>query len=58
MSDEMEKTRAQYFTPAEQSLLMQCYEEVKHVLTKKGNTAAVKKQREMAWDSIAQRLNA
>ena len=54
----MEKTRAAYFSPAEQQLLMTIYEEVKHIIYKKGNTAAVIKQREQAWQTIADRLNA
>ncbi|KAM8829050.1 uncharacterized protein AB9W97_004681 isoform 2-T2 [Spinachia spinachia] len=55
---EMEKTRAAYFSPAEQQLIMETYEEVKHLICKKGNTAAVIKQREKAWQTIADRLNA
>ena len=47
----MDKTRAAYFS------LMETYEEVKHIC-KKGNTAAVIKQRENAWQIIADRLNA
>ncbi|XP_046881830.1 uncharacterized protein LOC124471381 isoform X2 [Hypomesus transpacificus] len=54
----MEKTRVAYFSPAEQQLLMTIYEEVKHIICKKGNTAAVIKQREQAWQTIADRLNA
>ncbi|KAM9500933.1 uncharacterized protein Hap1MRO34_006915 isoform 1-T1 [Clarias gariepinus] len=54
----MDKTRAAYFSPNEQQLLMETYEEVKHIICKKGNTAAVIKQRENAWQTIADRLNA
>ncbi len=51
----MDKTRAAYFSPNEQQLLMETYEEVKHIICKKGNTAAVI---ENAWQTIADRLNA
>ena len=54
----MEKMRAAYFSPAEQQLIMEIYEEVKDVIGKKGNTAAVNKQRVQAWQTIADRLNA
>ncbi|KTG46907.1 hypothetical protein cypCar_00032881 [Cyprinus carpio] len=37
---------------------MEAYEEVKDIIKKKGNTATVIKQREKAWQSIADRLNA
>ena len=54
----MEKTRAAYFSPSEQQLIMEIYEEVKHIRSKKGNTAAVIKQRDKAWQTIADQLNA
>ncbi len=53
----MDKTHAAHFSPNEQQLLMETYEEVKHIICKKGNTAAVIKQRENAWQTIADRLN-
>ena len=34
-------TRATYFSPAEQGVLMEAYEEVKHIIKKKGNTATI-----------------
>ena len=40
----MDKTRAAYFSPTEQQLLMETYEEVKHKICKKGNTASLIKQ--------------
>ena len=49
--------RAAYFSPSEAEILMEAYEEVKDVIKKKGNTATVIKQREKAWQSIADRLN-
>jgi len=46
----MDKTRAACFSPNEQQLLMETYEEVKHIMKhiicKKANTDAVIKQRE------------
>lgn len=51
-------TRAAYFSPSEAQILMEAYEEVKDIIKKKGNTATVIKQREKAWQSIADRLNA
>ncbi|KAM9459067.1 uncharacterized protein ACWYII_010829 isoform 4-T8 [Salvelinus alpinus] len=51
-------TRAAYFSPSEAQILMEAYEEVKYIIKKKGNTATVIKQREKAWQSIADRLNA
>jgi len=37
---------------------METYEEVKHIICKKANTDAVIKQRENAWQTIADQLNA
>nr|XP_046174836.1 uncharacterized protein LOC124007975 isoform X2 [Oncorhynchus gorbuscha] len=51
-------TRAAYFSRSEAQILMEAYEEVKDIIKKKGNTATVIKQREKAWQSIADRLNA
>ncbi|KAI7796082.1 hypothetical protein IRJ41_013654 [Triplophysa rosa] len=50
--------RASYFTAAEQQLLMEFYEEVKDTIRKKVNTNAIIKEREKAWQTIADRLNA
>ena len=52
------KTRAVFTSAAEQTLLMKVYEEYKGVITKKGNTAAINKVREMALHKISDRLNA
>ena len=46
------------FTATEQQLLLESYEEFKHMITKKGNTAAINKTREKGWQEIADRLNA
>ncbi|CAJ1081765.1 uncharacterized protein LOC128515993 isoform X3 [Xyrichtys novacula] len=54
----MPNSRATYFTPAEQQLLMELYEEVKPLICKKGNTSTIIKEREKAWQTIADRLNA
>ena len=54
----MENSRASYFTATEQQLLMEFYEEVKHIIRKKGNTSTIVKEREKAWQTIADRLNA
>ncbi|XP_076602125.1 uncharacterized protein LOC143329876 isoform X2 [Chaetodon auriga] len=51
-------TRAAYFSPSEAKILMEAYEEMKEQIKKKGNTATVIKQRQKAWQSIADRLNA
>ena len=51
-------SRAAYFSPPELEILMEAYEGVKDTIKKKGNTATVIKQREKAWQSIADRLNA
>ncbi|XP_075890913.1 uncharacterized protein LOC142893852 isoform X3 [Nelusetta ayraudi] len=51
-------TRAAYFSPSEAEILMEAYEEVKEEIKTKGNTATAIKQREKAWQSIADRLNA
>ncbi|XP_074538431.1 uncharacterized protein LOC141799884 [Halichoeres trimaculatus] len=54
----MEQGRASFFTRDEQAMLLQLYEEVKHIIHKKGNTSVIKKEREKAWQLITDRLNA
>ncbi|MED6254420.1 hypothetical protein ATANTOWER_025908 [Ataeniobius toweri] len=51
----MDKARALYFTPSEQHILMEDYEESK---IKSMNTAAPIKVRERAWQTVADRLYA
>ena len=51
-------SRAAYFSLPEAEILMETYNKVKYLIKKKGNTATVVKQREKAWQSIADRLNA
>ncbi len=58
MSQKEEKVRALFFSAAKQTLLLELHEEYKEVITKKGNTAAINKSRDMAWRNITDRLNA
>jgi len=46
-----------FFSSAEQSLLMELYDDYRDIITEKGNTTAINKAREMAWQKIADRLN-
>ena len=41
----MEKMCAAYHSPAQQQLLMESYEELKHIICKKGNTAVIKREK-------------
>uniref|UniRef100_A0A1A8QLL0 Myb-like domain-containing protein n=1 Tax=Nothobranchius pienaari TaxID=704102 RepID=A0A1A8QLL0_9TELE len=52
------RKRSSYFTPLEQEVLLQTYEEYGHVFSKKSNTAAASKERKAAWEKIAARVNA
>ena len=58
MSKKDKKTRADFFNSAEQKLLVELYEEYRNAITRKGNTVAIVKARDMAWQKIADRLNA
>ena len=49
---------ASFFSRDEQAMLLELYEQVKHIIHKKGNTSAAKKEREKAWQLIMDRLNA
>ncbi len=42
---------------AEQTLLMEIYEDYRETITRKGNNAAINKVREVAWQNITDRLN-
>lgn len=53
----MAKARAQFFTPAEQQLLLEGYEEFKGIIPTKGNTAEAAKTREQGWQKVADKLN-
>ena len=58
MSKKDKKTRADFFNSAEQKLLVELYEEYRNAITRKRNTVAIVKARDMAWQKIADRLNA
>jgi len=53
-----DKSHASYFTATEQQLLMEFYEEVNDTIRIKSNTNAIIKEREKAWQTIADRFNA
>ena len=46
------------FSSGEQKLLVEVYEEYKHIATQKGNTVTINKYREAIWQKIANLLNA
>ncbi|KAM4735091.1 uncharacterized protein FYW61_005660 isoform 1-T1 [Anableps anableps] len=52
------KKRSSYFTPLEQRVLLQAYEDHAHIFSKKSNKAAAAKARQAAWKNIAARVNA
>ncbi|XP_052009336.1 GT1 domain-containing protein isoform X1 [Xyrauchen texanus] len=54
----MAKQRAAYFSTAELQLIMEGYDEVRHLIKTKGNTVAAAKVRQDAWRKIAAKLNA
>ena len=54
----MGERRATFFTNLELEILMRSYDEFQHVFRKKCNTAAAAKEKEMAWENIAARVNA
>ncbi|XP_067299043.1 GT1 domain-containing protein isoform X1 [Pseudorasbora parva] len=54
----MSKQRAAYFSPTELQLLIEGYNEVKHLIKTKGNTIAAAKVRQDAWRKISIKLNA
>ncbi|KAM4524492.1 uncharacterized protein PAE49_000786 isoform 3-T3 [Odontesthes bonariensis] len=58
MAEKETKVRAVIFSSAEQKLLMELYEDYKGVITRNGNTVAINRARETAWQTIADRLNA
>ena len=41
-----------------QKLIVEVYEEYNHIITQKGNTVTINKNRDAAWQIIANRLNA
>ncbi|XP_076744846.1 uncharacterized protein LOC143420543 [Maylandia zebra] len=58
METEGKKARATYFTALEAEILMAAYADSMHIMQKKSNTAAAAKEREHAWQNIADRVNA
>ncbi|XP_060729681.1 GT1 domain-containing protein isoform X3 [Tachysurus vachellii] len=53
----MARERAAFFSPFEQEIIMKTFEEYKHIIRAKCNTAAAAKSRVEAWQNIADRLN-
>ncbi|XP_034047410.1 uncharacterized protein LOC117528897 [Thalassophryne amazonica] len=53
----MAKERAQVFTPVEQELLLEGYEEFTEMIHAKGNTAKAAKTRKEGWQKVADKLN-
>lgn len=53
-----EKRRSFFFTPPELEVLMTSFAEHEHIFKKKSNTAAASKERKLAWQKIADRVNA
>ncbi|KAL3971073.1 nuclear receptor subfamily 1 group D member 2 [Sarotherodon galilaeus] len=53
----MAKERAQYFTPAEQELLIEGYQEFQSLIKTQGNTAKAAKARREGWQKVADKLN-
>ncbi|KAL0969847.1 hypothetical protein UPYG_G00233160 [Umbra pygmaea] len=52
------KTRTAYFTPVELEILMTAYAAYEPTFKRKSNTMAAAKERELAWQKIAERVNA
>ncbi|XP_012716027.2 uncharacterized protein LOC105924803 [Fundulus heteroclitus] len=49
--------RAHFFSSKEQELILKLYEEEREILTAKSNTTSASKQREEAWQRIADKIN-
>lgn len=58
METEGKKARSMYFTALEAEILMAAYADNMQILRKKSNTASAAKEREHAWQNIADRVNA
>ncbi|KAM7017715.1 uncharacterized protein LKV04_013244 [Tautogolabrus adspersus] len=50
--------RAHFFSPKEQDLILKLYEEEREILTAKSNTTSASRNREEAWQRIADKINA
>ena len=53
-----DKKRSAYFNALELEVLMLAYGEYEEVFRRRCNTAAAAKEREAAWEKIAERVNA
>ncbi|KAL3971413.1 D-glutamate cyclase [Sarotherodon galilaeus] len=53
----MSKERAQYFSAAEQELLIEGFQEFQSLLKTQGNTAKAAKARREGWQKVADKLN-
>ncbi|XP_056598334.1 uncharacterized protein LOC130421137 isoform X5 [Triplophysa dalaica] len=58
MATARDKQRSVYFSPMELEVLLQAYGEYEPIFRKKSNTAAAAKERALAWEKIASRVNA
>ena len=58
MATSEKKPRSSYFSSVELEILMTAYAESKHIFLKKSNTVAAAKERELAWQKIADQVNA
>lgn len=54
----MAKERAQFFTAAEQELLLEGYAEFEKLIKMPGNTSKCAKARREGWQKVADKLNA
>ncbi|ROL48202.1 hypothetical protein DPX16_0067 [Anabarilius grahami] len=54
----MAKERAQFFSQAEQELLMEGYAEFESLIKTTGNTSKSAKARRVGWQKVADKLNA
>jgi hypothetical protein len=52
------KGQSGILSSGEQKLLVEVYEEYKHIITQKGNTVTINKNREAAWQKKRHLLNA
>ncbi|MGH0139152.1 UNVERIFIED_CONTAM: hypothetical protein FKN15_057976 [Acipenser sinensis] len=52
------RARTSYFSPVAIEILMNAYAEYEYIFKKKSNTVPAAKERELAWQKIADRVNA
>ncbi|XP_053279056.1 uncharacterized protein LOC128440392 isoform X1 [Pleuronectes platessa] len=58
MATSGKQPRSSYFSPVELEILMTAYAESEHIFLKRSNTVAAAKARDLAWQEIADRVNA